>query len=316
MKPARAYLRRIVREALEAEMEEWSVRDDRPYERPAEGSHWMVPAIAIGLVVVAAGAYAWWHLSEYRDWSFLSQAPSAQRPAQAPTAAPPAPAPAPQAEPEARHPIPEPAPEAEKEKPLPALGKSDPMAREALAGLVGRKAFAQHFVPDDLVRRIVATIDNLPRENAPRRMVPLHGAPGAFVVKGSGEEFVLDSRNFARYEPFVRVLESLDARDFVSAYVRAYPLFQRAYRELGYPKGNFNDRLVDAIDDLLAAPEVEAPIRLVRPKVLYQFADPDLEALSAGQKAMLRMGDRNAARVKAKLREIRRELVAAGERRP
>jgi hypothetical protein len=34
-----------------------------------------------------------------------------------------------------------------------------------------------------------------------------------------------------------------------------------------------------------------------------------LEARSAGQKIMMRMGSENAAKVKAKLREIRSELV-------
>ena len=114
----------------------------------------------------------------------------------------------------------------------------------------------------------------------------------------------------------MRVLASVDARALVSTYVRAYPLFQKAYRELGYPKGNFNDRLVEAIDDMLAAPEIAAPVALIRPKVLYEFADPDLETRSAGQKVLIRMGAANAAQVKAKLREIRKELLAAGERRP
>ena len=44
-------------------------------------------------------------------------------------------------------------------------------------------------------------------------------------------------------------------------------------------------------------------------RVLYEFAAPDLETRSAGQKMLLRMGPDNAARVKAKLREIRAELV-------
>ena len=43
--------------------------------------------------------------------------------------------------------------------------------------------------------------------------------------------------------------------------------------------------------------------------MLYEFADPALEQRSAGQKIMLRMGSENAARVKSKLREIRRELL-------
>ncbi|HYL23657.1 MAG TPA: DUF3014 domain-containing protein [Burkholderiales bacterium] len=49
--------------------------------------------------------------------------------------------------------------------------------------------------------------------------------------------------------------------------------------------------------------------------MLYEFADPDLETRSAGQKILLRMGPENAARVKAKLWEIRRELLAASARR-
>jgi len=67
---------------------------------------------------------------------------------------------------------------------------------------------------------------------------------------------------------------------------------------------------VEAIDNLLAAPELAAPPELVQPKVLYEFADEDLQKRSAGQKIMMRMGADNARRVKAKLREIRRELVA------
>jgi hypothetical protein len=45
---------------------------------------------------------------------------------------------------------------------------------------------------------------------------------------------------------------------------------------------------------------------------MYEFADPDLEELSTGQKLMLRIGPENAAAVKVKLREIRR-LVATSK---
>ena len=80
---------------------------------------------------------------------------------------------------------------------------------------------------------------------------------------------------------------------------------------LGYPTGSFNVRLIEAIDDLLRTPDIEGPVELVQPRVLYEFADSDLEALSAGQKTMLRMGAENAAKIKTKLREIRRELEAS-----
>ena len=83
--------------------------------------------------------------------------------------------------------------------------------------------------------------------------------------------------------------------------------------ELGYPKKQFNDRLVEVIDNLLETPDVEQPVNLVRPKVMYQFDEPELEELSAGQKLLVRMGPENAAVLKAKLREIRRELVAEAQ---
>jgi hypothetical protein len=93
--------------------------------------------------------------------------------------------------------------------------------------------------------------------------------------------------------------------------VHFYPLFQQAYQALGYPNGYFNDRLVVTIDNLLAAPDITTDIAVVRPNVMYQFADPKLEDLSAGQKLMLRMGPTNAAIVKAKLRELRAQVAVA-----
>src|SRR2546430_13751137 len=70
-----------------------------------------------------------------------------------------------------------------------------------------------------------------------------------------------------------------------------------------------SDLLVEVIDQLLQAPEVSAPIKLVQPKVFYEYADADLESRSAGQKLLIRMGAANARAIKAKLREFRAEIV-------
>jgi hypothetical protein len=95
--------------------------------------------------------------------------------------------------------------------------------------------------------------------------------------------------------------------------VYLYPLFQQAFVELGYPDGYFNDRLIEVIDHLLEAPEPKGPVKLVSPKVLYEFADPELERLSSGQKMMIRVGPENEARLKAKLREIRAAVAAQSQ---
>jgi hypothetical protein len=51
---------------------------------------------------------------------------------------------------------------------------------------------------------------------------------------------------------------------------------------------------------------VAAPIKLTQPGVFYQYADPSIEERSAGRKMMIRLGSRNAAVVKDKLRALRK----------
>jgi hypothetical protein len=55
---------------------------------------------------------------------------------------------------------------------------------------------------------------------------------------------------------------------------------------------------------------------LVQPKVVYLYADPDLENRSAGQKVMLRIGTDSSLRVRAVLKKIRAELQRYDARHP
>jgi len=86
-------------------------------------------------------------------------------------------------------------------------------------------------------------------------------------------------------------------------------LLQQAYINLGYPDGYFNDRVVEVIDHLLATPQPDGPVLLTRPHVLYEYADPDLEALSSGQQLLLRMGEQNALRMMKFFRDIRSRIA-------
>ena len=286
-------------------MENWSAGEkDRPYLRssPRSAPLWLA-VVAIISVMWLVGL--WSHLMPDREPPLPAEIPAEAAPLpDAPRAA------APQPPAAARQTL-----RAKPEAPLPKLEHSDPLVGRAVAGLVGGKAFAELVVPENLVRRIVATVDNLPRETAPRRALPLNAVPGAFLTRPAGPQTIIDPANFARYQPYVRVFELIVPSALVHSYVRAYPLFQRAYEELGYPGRYFNDRLLEAIDDLLLAPEVAAPPQIIRGRVLYEFADPDLEMRSAGQKMLMRMGADNARRVKAQLWEIRRELQRASAQR-
>ena len=285
-------------------MEQWTAGEERPYMRSLQGQP-RTAYLWVGffLVLAAAGAGGTYYFLQQRALPGAAGIEGVKPAAEAAPAPAPAQVPPPEAPAATAAPVVPP-------QALPTLENSDPMMRDAVTGLVGRPAFETMVYPKDLVRRIVATVDNLPRETAARRVMPVEPVPGAFGVSGLGEEVTLASANAARYAPFVRVFETLDARALVQRYAHSYPLFQRAYVELGFPGLRFHDRLLEAIDDLLEAPQPPGPVKLVRPKVFYKFADPELESLSAGQKIMIRMGPENAAKVKAKLLELRRELAA------
>ncbi len=264
-----------------------------PQPRPI--SPWLIA----GIVVLAIIVFLLWRANQKPE-PVVAQAPTP------PVETAPAPAP----EPEVRHPIESvPVEPLKRAEPLPPRTESDATLIEVMTALVGQAALTEFFLPDELVRRFVTTVDNLPRETLPMRVRAVKATPGAFAVAGPETERSIHPDNARRYEPFVRFVEGLNARSLVSVYVHFYPLLREEYLSLGFPKKQFNDRVVEAIDDMLAAPEPEGPIALVQPKVMYRFADPELEGLSAGRKIMIRVGPDNARRLKAKLREIRQVLA-------
>jgi hypothetical protein len=197
------------------------------------------------------------------------------------------------------------------QNPIEPIENIDPnlAASEQVATLIGTPRFEAMFIPDDFVKKVVATVDNLARPDVAARMNPAKPPAGNFVAAGADENPVLGAANFARYAPWVELVDSLDADATAALYRRLYPQFQSAYEQLGNPDGYFNDRVIEVIDHLLAAPEAPATIALARPNVLYEFADPALESESSGRKLLLRMGPGNAARIKMKLRDIRDRIA-------
>ena len=197
--------------------------------------------------------------------------------------------------------------------PLPALDDSDAYFRLALIDLFDA-GLDELLAEEAVIEKFVTTVDNLPRGRVAERIRPVKPPPGVFVVApGYGEDvFVLSPENFERYGFLIHMLESTDPDALVDTYRRFYPLLQETYVNLGYPDGYFNDRLVEVIDHLVETPTFEQEIRLKRPHVLYEYVDPNLEALSSGRKLLLRIGPEHAERTKEALRQIRTRLVEPG----
>ncbi len=193
--------------------------------------------------------------------------------------------------------------------PLPSLSDSDAWFRLELVNLFGQ-GLDDLLATDLVIESVVATIDNLPRSHVAERMRPVGRLSTNLIADTTeGEGLVLSPANFERYNGLVDMLALADMDEIGDAYRRYYPLLQEAYVALGYPNGYFNDRVVEVIDHLLETPEISGPVELVRPHVLYEYADPAIEALSSGQKLLIRMGPANAARVKNALTELRARIT-------
>jgi len=193
---------------------------------------------------------------------------------------------------------------------LPPLDESDSYFLLALVDVFGSE-LGRQLASDALVDKFVASIDNLTRSHVAEKIRPVNRLAGTFDVEtiDGNDQFHFSRLNYERYDLLVNLVDRADLDVVAKMYRRFYPLFQESYVRLGYPNGYFNDRVVEVIDHLLVTPEPAEPVYLFRPHVLYEFADPDLEALSSGQKLLLRMGSSHAERIKPVLRDFRALII-------
>lgn len=201
-------------------------------------------------------------------------------------------------------------------EPLPALNNSHQALLDELKALSSDNLLGL-LVPDELIRKFVLAVNNIQEGKVPHEYRPVISPQAPFIIESfnvmvDGNEVTqerIDNKNFARYEAYVHALALADTDAAVNLYKRYYPLLEEAFRELGLKKKNFHSVMIGAIDNILAAPDVQGDLLLLRPKVFYQYADPALEKLPATHKLMLRMGPENARSVKASLRQLRAKLV-------
>ncbi|MFT5933267.1 MAG: hypothetical protein ACI83N_000582 [Hydrogenophaga sp.] len=277
-----------------------------------------LPLLIVVLVLLStAGYFGWPYLQRAQQALTEAQPALAPSPPVSP-AAPPELANAPAVPPAIEYPVESPASDSAA---LPALGESDALLSERLAALLGRKNLLGFLQLDGFVRRAVATVDNLPRSQAPSSRWPVNPTPQRFLTRpGPDGRATIAPENSQRYPPLVQMLESVDSANAVALYRSLYPLFQSAYEELGFPDRYFNDRLVNVLDHLIATPvptqplavtlvEVKGSVPSLRPWVRYEYVDPTLEAMSAGQKMLMRTGPDHQKRLQAKLRDIRQRVA-------
>ncbi|MDO3381934.1 DUF3014 domain-containing protein [Gilvimarinus algae] len=278
-----------------------------------------VPVIIVVLVLIALLAgFIYWYNTRQTEPEPVTAAPTAPVPAVPAPAPKPEPAPEPEPEPQpapepevVEPPAPEPIPEPKVE--LPPLNESDDFVAEQLQSDIQKPELLNLVVPEEVVRKTVRAVIGVSENRLVNQYRPvLSPLPTMGITQTAGgpePEYRLTEENYQRYNKHIALMQSVEPATLAATYRSLEPMFEEAYAEQGL-EGSFRDALLQAVDNLLATPDVEGPFTLKRPAVMYKYADPELEALPEPQKLMLRIGPDNREKVEAYLREFKRALEA------
>lgn len=208
--------------------------------------------------------------------------------------------------------------------PLPTLNESDEWLKIKLPEITWRKELLTLIIDDDMIRRFVVFTDNFSQgtvayEHSPFILPKIKFAPNTNNVNAienntndnnSNENDTLqwNEDSSKRFGLYIDLLRSIDSDSLVQWYTEIKPLIDEAYSELGYDD-DFTNTLQIAITRVLDMEIPKSSMELIQPSVMYKFSDPQLEALPATDKLLLRLGKDNLLVMKSILLELQEKLA-------
>lgn len=191
---------------------------------------------------------------------------------------------------------------------LPNLNDSDPEVIDALGNLSGDATLASWFNTSEIIRKTVILVDNLSQGKLAKKYLFIPGPSEKFSTYKNDSLEYINPASYARYDRYVDIIVSVNVDSAVRLYQKYSPLLDQAFAELGYPDRSFHQVLMGTLDRLLKAPVTENDLQVIRSSVLYKYAAPDLEALPAIHKQLLRIGPANTRRLQHKLSQFKAAL--------
>lgn len=189
------------------------------------------------------------------------------------------------------------------EAPAPSLG--DDLVRLLASRISAHSEWSSWLVTDGLVKRFVTAVEAVADGYSPRSELGFVKTGHPFLVREDEGRFVIAAGTYRRFDLAVEVFSSLDAGGVVAVFHELEASIEDARRGVAWHRGDFEDRLRQAIDHLLEVDVPDGPIEVERRTTTYAFADDEYERLSDAQRQLLRMGRGNAIAVQNKLRDIR-----------
>lgn len=190
---------------------------------------------------------------------------------------------------------------------LPSLDGSDGLLRDLVSVLSNHPQLARLLATDGLVRGATLAVIQIGEGRTPNNPLSVLRPESRVSIEGSDTGRV-NPASYARWNPSITALTQIDPAELAQVYVNVKPLFDEAYREHGYPEGDFDDALVQALTVLRATPALDTDPVLIRRPDYFIHEDPKLRALRPVQKQLLLFGPENQARVLAWLDRFARAL--------
>lgn len=191
----------------------------------------------------------------------------------------------------------------------PDLLSSDDYVRQEIVNI--SPGLSEWFSADQLIRKYVVIANDFAQGSRISKHMSILRFSEPFVVEQQGENgLYISPKSFTRYNKLAQTVQAINTKAAVAVYQKFRPLMLQVFAEFSYPKDFTLETIIKkAAGEIIATPVVEGQISLIRPSVLYKFADPKLEALNDVQKQMIRMGPENTKIIQNKCREFLVELA-------
>ena len=197
-----------------------------------------------------------------------------------------------------------------RESSLPPLGELDPSVRDLVRSLTSSALVERWLATSNLARQMAALVHGAAAGPTPLRFLAPLRPSGTFAVVERQGRSAIAPETHARYDALASVITALDPAETARVYRTLSPRLEDAHDELGTPDASFDGSMRRVLDQLVATPIPQGPIRVVPRGGVYAFEDPSLERLSPVQKLLLRSGPDNARRIQAQLAAFRAALDA------
>lgn len=192
---------------------------------------------------------------------------------------------------------------------LPTLNRSDRFVFESIAALQNGAQLLGYLADDQIVRKFVVFVENISRGEFPQSGLPYKAIQSPMPVRNLDQNlFVMDESAPNRFDQVLSTFLAVDTEAAIGLYRMLSPLFQQAYAEIGFRNESFDDALRTAINSVLRTSDVDGPFQLVKPSVMFLFADSSLENMQAVNKQLIRLGPENTEKLKSKLLEFSSQL--------